>query len=854
MNRQVQAQEQEQEDFEFCACDVCLRELRRAAEKEALDAAAKQQRLMVGLFDPAHPLLYPSSISICQPGAFPSDTPDAGDWTKDSTEYGPTSLSYIFGPLRSLIHGLSSGTTTLPSRFFPSSEDHVDQLHKTLQSRGHYEEQLDAIRYRVSTGNIVKFGPGAAIEGVHLPPTSSINVTGIPLHRSRSDTLIALNKILEEGRRLGDAISIWDLRRAPNSPHQTATIRVGTRDPKQIVSKLDGAELFGRNISSRLSVPAYPNQMEDVSPTERNIAYIYWRAPEMTAAATFKTSASAIAWCEEHDYSVIGGCTIRAKTHRSLMNHFRRIVEIRNLPLDVDQQKVRELLPDATSVSFRSRNAYNVDRAFDRLRKDVDSAADRQLRDYRQDKSRMPSGWLGIRVQCNTWQAVQSIRDSLSRRRQWYIGGHRLLVTLEEPYRYSISIEPRQYHAQQGLLHSISGTRRGGPLADIRIITGGPVQAVRIEVYGSNEFAVGALKAQVEGVLKGQLIPGCHSFFGSDKKLEKLESIRAISAETGCFVRFNIATRTVTAFGDDDTLRAFSKKLQPNIDDTISFEIQLTNSAASAFYLRRGIPLLGSVVGKENVRITIEHPHPILTVRGGGDEVPHMLRWLCDEGIEDVESVVLPPDTMCPVCLDHPEASFLLECGHFYCYTCLKHFLTTGITDKNPVLGCMECLAPIPLNTLRKILPHSELEDLFELAFHTHVRTNPEKFKFCGTPHCTRLYQLAPKDSQDPPAFHCPSCLRSVCSACQGVPHEGISCFEAEINQNAEVQKADALLEKWAGRKGKDVHRCPKCNAMIEKNKGCNHIRCHCGAHICWVCVQSFPDADSVYTHIRQAH
>ena len=650
---------------------------------------------------------------------------------------------------------------------------------------------------------------------------------------------------------MGETISISDLRRAPNSPHQTVTINVGNRDPKQIMSKLDGAELSGRNISPRLFTTAYPNQMEDVSPTERNIVYVYWRAPEMTVFAPFKTAASAIAWCEEYDYSVIDGRTIRTKPHRSLISHFRKVVEIRNLPLDVRQQTVRDLLPDATPVTFHPRNTYNVDRAFSRLRKDVDSIAGRHLRDYRRDESKLPSGLLGVRVQCYTWHTAQSIRESLSQRRQWYLGGRRPLVTLEESYRYSISIDPRQYNAQQKVLHSIWDARRGSSLADIRIITAGLIQDVRIEVFGSNELAVGALKAQVEGVLRGQLIPGCHGFFGSN---EKLESIQDISEKTGCFVRFNPATQTVTAFGDDDTLRAFSERLRVHIDNTISFEIKLTNSAVSAFYLRRGIPLLGSIVGKENVRITVEHPHPILTVQGGGDEVAHILGSLCDESIEDVESNAISPDTACPVCLDYPEACVRLECGHFYCYACLKHFLTTGITEKNPVLACMECVTPIPVHTLRKLLPRSDLEDLFELAFNTHVRTNPEKFKFCGTPHCTRLYQLSPKDSEDPPAFHCPSCLRSVCSACQGIPHEGVTCFEWEINQNAEVQKADALLQKWAGRKGKDVQRCPKCNAMIEKNKGCNHIRCHCGAHICWVCVQSFVDADSVYTHIRQAH
>ena len=86
MNRQ--AQEQEQEDFEFCTCDVCMRELRRAAEKEALEAAAK----MVSSLNLMYPPILPSSFSTHQPGAFPSDGQDAGKWIKDLTQYGITSL------------------------------------------------------------------------------------------------------------------------------------------------------------------------------------------------------------------------------------------------------------------------------------------------------------------------------------------------------------------------------------------------------------------------------------------------------------------------------------------------------------------------------------------------------------------------------------------------------------------------------------------------------------------------------------------------------------------------------------------------------------------------------------------
>jgi len=174
--------------------------------------------------------------------------------------------------------------------------------------------------------------------------------------------------------------------------------------------------------------------------------------------------------------------------------------------LDVYQPRVQNLLPGATSVSFSPRNVYNVDRAFTRLRKDVETIAGRQLRDYRQDESKMPSGWMGIRVQCYTWKQPKVSETPVPQPtmvHRWsptlhHPGGTLPVLDLDRTRPISRPTEAPKFHM---------GCSRGSPLADIRIITGSSNQDVRVEVYGNNEFAVGALKAHIEGVSGAILSP-----------------------------------------------------------------------------------------------------------------------------------------------------------------------------------------------------------------------------------------------------------------------------------------------------------------------------------------------------------
>ena len=66
-------------------------------------------------------------------------------------------------------------------------------------------------------------------------------------------------------------------------------------------------------------------------------------------------------------------------------------------------------------------------------------------------------------------------------------------------------------------------------------------------------------------------------------------------------------------------------------------------------------------------------------------------------------------------------------------------------------------------------------------------------------------------------------CGYDFCAYCKEPWHEK-NCNEANRNLKAYFRKRKS---KW----------CPKCWVRIEKNEGCNHMKCsNCGTDFCWVC------------------
>jgi LSD1 subclass zinc finger protein len=70
--------------------------------------------------------------------------------------------------------------------------------------------------------------------------------------------------------------------------------------------------------------------------------------------------------------------------------------------------------------------------------------------------------------------------------------------------------------------------------------------------------------------------------------------------------------------------------------------------------------------------------------------------------------------------------------------------------------------------------------------------------------------------------------------------------------EHKQVEDTKAL-EEYKAANGTKV--CPSCKALFEKKDGCNHIKCiSCQIHICWVCLETFPDSGACYAHLSEIH
>ncbi|KAK7691365.1 hypothetical protein QCA50_004763 [Cerrena zonata] len=231
-----------------------------------------------------------------------------------------------------------------------------------------------------------------------------------------------------------------------------------------------------------------------------------------------------------------------------------------------------------------------------------------------------------------------------------------------------------------------------------------------------------------------------------------------------------------------------------------------------------------------------------------------MLDRLITDSLDELKYSPVPTtdEIVCPICYVGVSSPEQLGCGHTYCSSCLRHYLTSATDSALFPLTCMgdedRCKIPIPIPTIQRFLTAQKMDQLLQSAFTTYIDKHLQEFKYCGTPDCGQVYRTA-QDGGSRSTLQCPSCFASVCNACGEEGHEGMTCEDYKLQSDPTEQ--ERMTEAFA--KVHNIKKCPSCQVWMEKIAGCNHMTCRCGAHVCWVCMKSYPQ-DIIYQHMAQAH
>lgn len=212
-----------------------------------------------------------------------------------------------------------------------------------------------------------------------------------------------------------------------------------------------------------------------------------------------------------------------------------------------------------------------------------------------------------------------------------------------------------------------------------------------------------------------------------------------------------------------------------------------------------------------------------------------------------------PAAAACQICLDAAPDLRLAACGHAFCGGCVADLVAARL-DAGAVLALRcpwrveqrqggeqrgeppgdECGAPLsPLDVhaaaaaaLGTPAAGAALSRRYALL---HALASDACMREC--PACGALQ----RGDAAAPAMRCGDCGARFCFEHASAHAHDVPCSEYAAATAPAATAEGALLEAALLASG-EGRRCPRCQRVVVKAGGCNHIRCHCGASFCWLC------------------
>eukprot|EP00919_Chromeraceae_sp_WS-2016_P014664 GHVR01034423.1.p1 GENE.GHVR01034423.1~~GHVR01034423.1.p1 ORF type:complete len:347 (-),score=54.17 GHVR01034423.1:329-1369(-) len=158
-----------------------------------------------------------------------------------------------------------------------------------------------------------------------------------------------------------------------------------------------------------------------------------------------------------------------------------------------------------------------------------------------------------------------------------------------------------------------------------------------------------------------------------------------------------------------------------------------------------------------------------------------------------------------------------------------------------------QCGCVVRMCTWKKFLSPDEYVKLNEFRVHRYVESATQ-LKWCPGTNCTSILLFDEALKFDCLGeLSCDTCKHSFCPICSHTPHLPIPCDIVRLWISKSVNEADNVQWIFANTK-----MCPTCKGPIQKNGGCNHMTCKCGAHFCWVCGRDWASHNSANYNCNQ--
>ncbi|KAI0036177.1 hypothetical protein K488DRAFT_41719 [Vararia minispora EC-137] len=745
----------------------------------------------------------------------------------------------------------------LAERLRREREEHEAEERRVAQERLQEEERArraaqaeeDAMKtiQSIVFGSIVTFEAGLSIPGVITGfECCSIRIRNLPPNATeREITSLFTQQGIDPSRFLLHGVK-------RTSDTKQATVIMDAESGHALSIGLDEIEFRDQRLAFEVGSYNLPGKMGQSTTRDPNVLTISWRVPSARYVVTYSNTETAETMIRELNGTTHFGRRLKVEKNSSPPGRTVSIdpnsVKIDNLPPTVLDPDICALAQSARVRRLPTKGmVFEVAQSSRMLRDELAvHIGQSSILSFERAPDTGHGSCVNFCVRFASWEDAKKAHDFLETSRPTYIGSP-CWFKLPAPLVFNMTIVNEQFNAQHELWDSLRSSLQDKGACNLAVSADLKRPVHHIRLLGSDKQAVGAMRVRVESLAAGEKIEGWHASLAPQSNT----LARTLLEQTGAYIRTDWKQRQIRVYGNPRAVERARTWVARELAQLAGFEkTTVLPPNAVRFFMAQGLAELKELLGDDNVKYT---PRTRILSVSGGEEAHHAVTRLLQQAVRTRVILANADDAQlpCPICFDDVTVPFQLGCGHMYCASCLRHYLSSACENDTFPIVCIgdegHCEKPIPIPTIEHFLPPSVFTRLLEVAFSTHIAKRPHELRYCKTADCAQIYRVATV----PTALQCPSCMSAVCAACHGECHDGMSCAEYRMHRDpAEQERA---LEEWIQQQGGNVKKCPRCSRILEKNGGCNHMSCACGAHVCWRCLGVFP-REEIYGHMNTAH